>query len=378
MPRLCSRVEQAARDSIRELVLPVIEEFGHLEGELNLFLAEFPMGVQAGTSVSTNPTGGRYAATMRVLVVEDDRTEALMVTGLLENTVEAEFAVTVAESLEAALDQIRRGSVDVVLLDLNLADSQGLDTFVAVRNREPDLPVVVVTAAGDTDLGRQAVESGASDFVPKGRLNKQGLGDRSLFAVGRRRASNQALQDPLTGLATLALYIDRLEAALSRTEVERRLLAVLWIGLDNFTVLAETLGAPVDGCLVESAARIRGGLRPPDTLARVGSSDFGAVVEGIARPSNAERAAHRVLGAFVEPVPSGPTTTPVTVSIGIAVGRFPETADTLIDRARQAARGGPVLRGRWGQAGRARRLTQRHRSACAPRAGDTVVTFARQ
>lgn len=277
---------------------------------------------------------------MKVLVVEDNRTEALMVRGLLENAPEAEFSVTVAETLEAAFDQMRRGPVDVVLLDLNLADSEGLGTFVAVRNRAPDVPVVVVTAAGDTEMGRRAVESGASDFLPKGRFDTQGLADRLLFAVGRRQATAQALHDPLTGLPTLALYTDRLMAALDRTKLERRSLAVLWIGLDNFTNLAEKFGAAVaDGCVVESAARIGRGLRPVDTLARVGTADFGAVVEGVVRPSNAERAAQRVLGTFLEPFPVGSTaSTAVTISIGMAVGRFPDPPGMLTDRARRTMR----------------------------------------
>lgn len=127
-------------------------------------------------------------------------------------------------------------------------------------------------------------------------------------------------------------------AALGRSEVDRRSLAVFSIGLDNFSAVSDEFGAAgADECVVESAARISGGLRPVDTLARVGTSEFAALVEGIARPTNAQRAAHRVLGAFLAPVPVGPTaSTEVRISIGITLGRFPDTPKVLIDRAQQA------------------------------------------
>lgn len=284
---------------------------------------------------------------MRVLLVEDNQTEAMMVTGILEQAEGTDCTVTVVETLEAAFDQIQGGEVDVVLLDLNLRDSQGLDTFVAVRNRAPDLPVVVVTAAGDTPLGRQAVELGAADFLPKGRLDQQGLPERLVFAVDRQQAAGQALHDPLTGLPTAALFGDRLRAALKRSAVERRFVAVFWIGLDNFSALTESLDAAgIDACVVDSAARLRSALRPADTLARVATAEFGAIAEDVLRPGNAERAANRLLGAFVAPSSTGEAgaatvadpTPALTVSVGVALGRSQHDADTLIALAQQTLR----------------------------------------
>ena len=169
-----------------------------------------------------------------VLLVEDSRTDAELVESLLRHSSAARFDVTVAGSLVTALEWLARHTPDVVLLDLTLSDSAGLATYRSVRNRDPEVPVVVLTGLQDSGLGQSAMQLGAQDFLAKGTASVARLAETLLFAIERARHTAHVLRDPLTGLATPALLGERIAEALLRSEREKRYVGVLAIGLDGF------------------------------------------------------------------------------------------------------------------------------------------------
>jgi DNA-binding response OmpR family regulator len=106
---------------------------------------------------------------MRVLHIEDDAGEARLLQETLKGVpLSARWEGVRAETLEKGLALVRRGGFDAVLLDLGLPDSQGLPTLRAVRQLDPDIPVVVLTGLHDEEAALQALRDGAQDYLVKG------------------------------------------------------------------------------------------------------------------------------------------------------------------------------------------------------------------
>jgi PleD family two-component response regulator len=265
-----------------------------------------------------------------VLLVEDNPADAAYVEAVLSASTVADFHLEVAGTLQAGLDLLTTHRFDVVLSDLTLPDGEGLGTFTALRDRVPGVPVVVITGATDEDLGRRAVAAGAEDFLTKGQLDGLRLAQLLLFAVERTHA--RLLVDPLTGLATRDVFLDHLRLGLARSATAGGRVAVLTIGLAGVPE-----GASAAAVVAVCATRMLGALRPTDVLARIGPTEFAAAVEGLIRPANAERAAHRILGSLAGeiPVASG-TPVRVVAGVGLTWGHAGDDPNKLLLASEQA------------------------------------------
>jgi diguanylate cyclase (GGDEF)-like protein/PAS domain S-box-containing protein len=137
--------------------------------------------------------------------------------------------------------------------------------------------------------------------------------------VLERQLIHEAFHDPLTGLANRALFIDRVEHALTRRNEPKRL-AVLFMDVDDFKTINDSLGhAAGDLVLVAVAERLRGCLRPEDTVARLGGDEFGVLVEDADTALPAELAS-RLLGALRNPFEISGKQVHLQASIGLAFG----------------------------------------------------------
>jgi diguanylate cyclase (GGDEF)-like protein/PAS domain S-box-containing protein len=141
----------------------------------------------------------------------------------------------------------------------------------------------------------------------------------------------QALHDRVTGLPNRALFLDRLAHALALGRRRRRDLAVLFLDLDHFKLINDTLGhAAGDDLLQQVAPRLRGAVRPADTVARFGGDEFVLLCEDVDEVHAAD-IAKRVLAAFAAPFVLEGQDHFLTTSVGIALtGRPATTADTLV------------------------------------------------
>ena len=126
------------------------------------------------------------SAKTRILLIEDSNTDALLIQSHLKKA-DATFVVRREERLEDGLQQIDRGEADVVLLDLNLPDSAGLDTFRAVYRQAVQVPIVVLSGQDDVELAVAAVSMGAQDYLPKGEANRSSLARSVRYAIERSR-----------------------------------------------------------------------------------------------------------------------------------------------------------------------------------------------
>jgi diguanylate cyclase (GGDEF)-like protein/PAS domain S-box-containing protein len=146
--------------------------------------------------------------------------------------------------------------------------------------------------------------------------------------------SYQAFHDSLTGLANKALFQDRLQHAVARNERTGSHLAVLFLDLDNFKTINDSLGHAVgDEMLGRVAETVVGCLRKVDTAARLGGDEFAVLVEDIEHHDDAIRLAERILAAMREPVVVGTKEVSATVSIGITFDASGVTSDQLLRNA---------------------------------------------
>jgi diguanylate cyclase (GGDEF)-like protein/PAS domain S-box-containing protein len=146
---------------------------------------------------------------------------------------------------------------------------------------------------------------------------------------------HQAFHDSLTGLANRALFIDRMHHALARRRLADAPLAVLFLDLDDFKTINDSLGHVAgDRLLTEVAARLRQCLRPSDTPARLGGDEFAILLEDLGDETEATNVAERVLAALQPPFTVDGQEVVARASIGIAIAdldRIPRGDDLLRD-----------------------------------------------
>ncbi len=136
----------------------------------------------------------------------------------------------------------------------------------------------------------------------------------------QEQLSHQAFHDSLTDLANRSLFSDRIDHALLRRSRTGKPVAVLFIDLDDFKAVNDTLGHSAgDQLLIGVAERLRTSLRRPDTAARLGGDEFAVLIEDIDDPMEAEAVAERIFAALVEPFAIAGQTVTVHASIGVAV-----------------------------------------------------------
>ncbi|MBC7188383.1 MAG: response regulator [Calditrichaeota bacterium] len=123
----------------------------------------------------------------KVLLVEDNPGDARLVEIALSEPGPVPFRLERVGLLSAALRRLEKEKFDVVLLDLSLPDSQGLDTVVAVRKQNPEVPVVVLTGLDDERSSVDALHMGAQDYLVKGTATGETLRRTIRYAVERRK-----------------------------------------------------------------------------------------------------------------------------------------------------------------------------------------------
>jgi diguanylate cyclase (GGDEF)-like protein/PAS domain S-box-containing protein len=234
------------------------------------------------------------------------------------------------EDRDADAEYLRR------LLDGDLAAYQ-----LPQRCRRSDGEVVWVLASAWLTTGHDGRPAhtdlaGRPRYVVR-QLTELGLGEGHQLA-------GRAARDPLTGLPTRALFLDRLDAVLARLERHPGVLGVLVLDLDRFAQAAERVGVDAaDGVLVAVAGRLRGVLRPSDTVARLGSDEFAVLCQDLRDGRDAVRLAERIAAGLETPFAVAGAELTLAASIGIALagshrrraGHLLRDAESAMHRAKR-------------------------------------------
>ena len=123
-----------------------------------------------------------------ILLVEDNPEHVEFLRQLLATPELSHFHLETVGSLAEALDWLKTGSISLILLDLTLPDSDGLETFIRVFEAAPQTPLVVLSGINDVGLALETVQLGAQDYLVKGRVDNHLLQRAMQYAIERKRA----------------------------------------------------------------------------------------------------------------------------------------------------------------------------------------------
>ena len=282
-----------------------------------------------------------------VLLVEDNPGDARLVVELLSEATGDSFRVTHVEQLADARQQVMEAATGCVLLDLSLPDAARLEALMQLRAAAPDVPIVILSGLQDELMAVKAVQEGAQDYLVKGRVDGDAIGRSIRYAVERKslemQTAHKALHDHLTGLPNRDLFQDRLKHAITRAKRHDSLLGVMFLDLDGFKPINDSLGHDVgDKLLVALARRLEDGLRGSDTPARFGGDEFVVLCEDVADEQHVVAIGARLQRAIAEPFSIDEQELSVTSSMGVVVsdgrndsaGEMIRNADAAMYRAK--------------------------------------------
>jgi diguanylate cyclase (GGDEF)-like protein len=332
----------------------------------------------------------------RLLIVDDISDNRTILTRRFQRR---GFDVVEAECGLTAIELIHKESFDLVLLDVMMPGMDGIETLKRIRsqNSASALPVIMVTAKSESTNIVDALELGANDYVTKpvdfavalARVNTQisrkravervALANEELRKVNEdleRRVeertsrlidANQRLKveiadreesqarsqylahhDSLTGLGNRLLFKEQLEEALKDVSVASHPLAVLFLDLDGFKAVNDTLGHSIGDLLLKSVAtKLRDILPRTDRIARLGGDEFAILQISAAQPGSSIALAEKIIEVVGQPNSIDGHDVTVGASVGIAVARpgdmntenFLKSADLAMYSAKSDGRG---------------------------------------
>ncbi len=123
---------------------------------------------------------------IKVLLIEDNPPDAVFIEEMLAEAKDFSFDVEWKEKLSIGLERLAKKGVDVVLLDLNLPDSKGFNTFTKTLAQAPEIPIIILTGLDDETLAIRAVRTGAQDYLIKKHVNSSLLVRTIRYAIARR------------------------------------------------------------------------------------------------------------------------------------------------------------------------------------------------
>jgi len=332
----------------------------------------------------------------RLLIVDDISDNRTILTRRFQRR---GFDVVEAECGLTAIELIDKESFDLVLLDVMMPGMDGIETLKRIRSRNSasELPVIMVTAKSESTNIVDALELGANDYVTKpvdfavalARVNTQisrkravervalaneelrkvneGLERRVEERTSRLIDANQRLKveiadreesqarsqylayhDSLTGLGNRLLFKEQLEEALKDVSVASHPLAVLFLDLDGFKAVNDTLGHSIGDLLLKSVAtKLRDILPRTDRIARLGGDEFAILQISAAQPGSSIALAEKIIEVVGQPNSIDGHDVTVGASVGIAVARpgdintenFLKSADLAMYSAKSDGRG---------------------------------------
>ncbi|PJA78490.1 MAG: hypothetical protein CO149_03745, partial [Nitrospirae bacterium CG_4_9_14_3_um_filter_51_5] len=242
-----------------------------------------------------------------LLLVEDDPKEALAIKNMLKNGLQNQFTLEHSPSLSNALDLIQRNPFQAIILDSHLPDGKSFESIPQFVQYCPGAPILILSGVEEEDQAIQAVKSGAQDYLIKGQTSSSTLCRAIRYAMERHQATQRITQlahyDHLTGLANRGLFYERLNCAVARCRRNDTAIALMFLDLDHFKDINDTLGHECGDSLLKTvAARIKKCIREIDTGVRLGGDEFAVLLEQITSLEDVASVAERMLHLLAQPV----------------------------------------------------------------------------
>ncbi len=279
----------------------------------------------------------------RILIVDDQETNATSLQQLLREVGYTDVSFTTNPREVSEL--YAKNGYDLILLDVLMPGMNGFEVMQALHELEPDgyLPVIAVTAEPAHKVS--ALKAGAKDFISKPfdveeallRIHNM-LEVRLLHEQARDAATTLeilAMRDPLTGLANRRLLNDRISAAISNAKRNKTAMAVVYMDLDGFKQVNDTLGHSAGDVLLKTVAeRLVAVVRKEDTVSRVGGDEFSVALWQPTSDGDIAIIASKLINTVAQPYVIEGHTVTVTTSAGVAIYPFNgDDADSLMKSA---------------------------------------------
>jgi diguanylate cyclase (GGDEF)-like protein len=281
---------------------------------------------------------------VRVLLVEDNRGDARLAQLALSEMVRIATEVESVTCLDAAIDALNDAPHDIVLLDLSLPDSQGIDTLVRLRAEAPDVPVIVLTGQDDDEISLAAVEAGAQDYIEKSRLDPATLTRAVRYARERHRLLTELRQlvivDELTGVYNRRGFVSLADHHFALTSRTGGTLSMLYLDVDDMKAINDTHGHHEgDRALRTIADLLVRTFRFTDVIGRLGGDEFCVLLTpGGSADADADIAVARLEGQLAKVNATKTLLSELALSVGAAEyqSATPCSLDELLRRADRA------------------------------------------
>lgn len=284
---------------------------------------------------------------MRLLLVDDDELDRMAVIRVLKNPRLVKDIVQ-ANTAVRALKLFDEDTFDIVLLDYRLPDMECLEVLNQItQHAEKHAAVVILTGMEDNEvIERNCIFAGAQDFLLKKELSERHLTKALLHAQARhtlnsklidthKRLKYLAENDPMTGLSNRYYFEEHLRGAIQRAHRLSFQLGLIYLDLDNFKLINDSLGHDSGDLLLQQIAqRLLAVVRDGDVVCRLGGDEFAIVVHDLDTETSIGALAQRIIESIREPILLNQTEHFVTCSIGIAT--YPKCAMNAEDMQKRA------------------------------------------
>ncbi len=284
---------------------------------------------------------------MKLLLIDDNELDRQAIIRTFKKT-EWDIQITQASSATEGLAEFDENEFDAVLLDYRLPDMDGLDTLrLFVRHPIHHSAIIILTGAiEDEMLEQQCIEAGAQDVLFKSEIAHKHLTRAIVHArtrhllerelqVSYQRLRTLAENDSLTGLANRYYFDESLRTAIPRAKRMNDQLALLFLDLDNFKFINDTLGHNAgDQMLKEIAHRLLDMVRDGDVVCRLGGDEFAILALNFESQDAIAQLAERILADLRRPVIIDNCEHFISASVGIAT--YPDAALNAPDMLKAA------------------------------------------
>jgi signal transduction histidine kinase len=158
---------------------------------------------------------------IQVLLVEDNLGDARLLFESMEEALPGQFQMTHVRRLDEALEHLWKETCHVVLLDLGLPDSHGIDTLVLARAQAPGVAIVVLTGFQDEEMGDRALKEGAQDYLVKGQVDSKQLARSMHYAISRKAVAEAVIGQELALAKASVLRASRLRMIEAHERIRR-------------------------------------------------------------------------------------------------------------------------------------------------------------
>lgn len=240
-----------------------------------------------------------------IYLLEDDSDDAYLIRNALKNDKIMSHSIMTFDSLEKLVKALSNFKPDLIIMDLNVTDSDGFNTMLTVKHSAQSVPIVVVTGMADEAMGDRLIQLGAQDYVPKSELTSSLLQRVIRFSKERHHLlqilENSANRDALTMLYSRKALDSKLDELAKHAERYGEKFAVLFIDLDNFKPINDQFGHDAGDQLLQHVAnRLTLFSRSTDFVARFGGDEFVTLLPHVKTRDDAEQASKQQLNAICD------------------------------------------------------------------------------